>query len=427
MRYIVFTITLLVLFSCKTDKEEANTNQSNPKVKGETAFVQVNSSKELQKLTRQEKDELFIELSSGRYELKPMVIFDRSCGNCENPDTTIKTTAGLWIDGKKVVIKGPKDGSAVIVTNASYGLYFMNCEDCKVENVTITGGVRSEVAMASDAGIVVKNSKVSIKNCNIIENMGDVDLVKKHTSGIMGICGRENSTLTIENCKILQNSWDGIALYRNAVGTINNNVIDGVDVQRGKFDTGGRGVGIGLTHEATARITNNFVARYWKGIGVFVDAQAEINGNIVEQMITWGISVWSADKGNPSAIIQNNLINEIGACGVSITVPDGKLKSSIQFRRNTVVRTGYNNAFDSPQKYCFQCALSLSDWDEGFLANAEAENSFYNNRRAATNLPNLDGPGANFKRSKVKNDWCLTLTQDHFANVPSMFRQAYCQ
>jgi|GEM_PF-477732 len=430
MRYIVFVFTLLLFFSCKNSadkpvtKTDINKNEANA---SDGEFIKVNSSKELQKLTRQQKEKLHIELESGRYELNPFVVFDRSCGNCVDPDTTIKTTAGLWVEGKEVIIKGPKDGSAVIVTNASYGVYFMNCENCKIENITITGGVRSEAAMATDAGIIAKNSNVTIKRCNIIENMGDAALVKKHQSGIIGICGRENSVLKIENCKILQNSWDGIALYRNAIGTITNNVIDGVNVQRGVVETGGRGVGIGITHEAKARITNNFVTRYWKGIGVFVNGKAEISGNVIEQMITWGISVWDAGKGNPSAIIQNNLINEIGACGINITVPDGKLTSSIQIRKNTVVRTGYNNAFDSPSKYCFQCGLSLSDWNKPFLAKAEAENTFYNNRRATTNLPNLDIGAAEFKRSKAKTEWCLTLTKDHFLDVSSMFRQAYCQ
>ena len=77
------------------------------------------------------------------------------------------------------------------------------------------------------------------------------------------------------------------------------NVIDGVDKAGGKARGGGRGVAIGVTWNASAEIRRNRVTRYWKGIGLFVDARGTVEENVVEEMLTWGIAFWDAGRGKP--------------------------------------------------------------------------------------------------------------------------------
>ena len=53
----------------------------------------------------------------------------------------------------------------------------------------------------------------------------------------------------------------------------------------GKALGGGRGVGIGVTWNAKAGIRGNLVRRYWKGIGLFVDAEGTVVENIIEDIL----------------------------------------------------------------------------------------------------------------------------------------------
>jgi parallel beta-helix repeat protein len=226
----------------------------------------------------------------------------------------------------------------------------------------------------------------------ITNNVGDSATVAKTIVGIMGVCCREHSFVTITNNDIIRNSWDGIALYRGAVATIENNTVDGVDKARGAQIGGGRGVGIGVTWNGRATIRNNRVTRYWKGIGLFVDAYGIVEGNIVEDIITWGISYWDADKGLPVGFIRNNVIYKTGACGASITRAREGEKTG-EFTNNIIVETGQNPKYDPPDYYCFQCALALHAVPNSFIIK---DNLFYNNRRATPDLPDHDVPLGEF-------------------------------
>ena len=337
-------------------------------------------------------DRLTIVIPSGRYDLVPSPLVDSTCGNCENPATPVEATVGLHLRGKYIHIVGPKDRSAVLHTHAGYGLYFDGCEDAVVENLTITDGERDTNGNATDAAIVVKNGSVVIRNNLITNNIGDSATVAKKIVGVMGICGRENSHLTILNNDIIRNSWDGIALYRDAIATIEGNVVDGVDKARGAQIGGGRGVGIGMTWNGKATVRGNLVTRYWKGIGLFVDADGVVRENIVEDIITWGIAYWDADKGKPVGIMENNVIYKTGACGASITRSrEGEHPG--RFAGNVIIETGQNPKYDSPDYYCFQCALALHAVPQGFVIE---KNLFFNNRRASPDLPDYDMPRDDF-------------------------------
>ena len=355
---------------------------------------QVTSVIGLQAVLSGKVDSLEIYLQPGDYYLSPTSITDSTCGNCEEPNQFVPATAGLEISGSYVRITGPENRSAVIHTNAGYGIYFNHCKRGIIENLSVTGGIRDPDGNATDAAIVVKNSAVTIRNNYIYGNIGDSAIVVKNIIGVMGICGRENSDLTITDNEIIGNSWDGIALYRDATATIIGNLIDGVDKASSKVAGGGRGVAVGITWNARATIDGNLVKRYWKGIGIFVDANVTARNNIIEDILTWGIAYWDAERGKPVGIIENNIIYSTGACGVSITRSQPGPNPG-HLIGNVIVRTAQNPKYDAPDYYCNQCALSISSKPDNFRID---DNQFFNNRRATETLPDYDLSESEFKK-----------------------------
>jgi len=355
---------------------------------------QVTSVIGLQAVLSGKVDSLEIYLQPGDYYLSPTSITDSTCGNCEEPNQFVPATAGLEISGSYVRITGPEDRSAVIHTNAGYGIYFNHCKRGIIENLSVTGGIRDPDGNATDAAIVVKNSAVTIRNNYIYGNIGDSAIVVKNIIGVMGICGRENSDLTITDNEIIGNSWDGIALYRDATATIIGNLIDGVDKASSKVAGGGRGVAVGITWNARATIDGNLVKRYWKGIGIFVDANVTARNNIIEDILTWGIAYWDAERGKPVGIIENNIIYSTGACGVSITRSQPGPNPG-HLIGNVIVKTAQNPKYDAPDYYCNQCALSISSKPDNFRID---DNQFFNNRRATETLPDYDLSDSEFKK-----------------------------
>ena len=355
---------------------------------------QVTSVIGLQAVLSGKVDSLEIYLQPGDYYLSPTSITDSTCGNCEEPNQFVPATAGLEISGSYVRITGPENRSAVIHTNAGYGIYFNHCKRGIIENLSVTGGIRDPDGNATDAAIVVKNSAVTIRNNYIYGNIGDSAIVVKNIIGVMGICGRENSDLTITDNEIIGNSWDGIALYRDATATIIGNLIDGVDKASSKVAGGGRGVAVGITWNARATIDGNLIKRYWKGIGIFVDANVTARNNIIEDILTWGIAYWDAERGKPVGIIENNIIYSTGACGVSITRSQPGPNPG-HLIGNVIVRTAQNPKYDAPDYYCNQCALSISSKPDNFRID---DNQFFNNRRATETLPDYDLSESEFKK-----------------------------
>ncbi len=358
--------------------------------------VTVSDAEALRRIFSIPVDSIEVRLLPGTYELLPVPFTDSSCANCEDAVTPVPATLGLHVRGTSIHIIGPPDTSAVIVTNAGYGIFIEDCTDCSIQNVTITGGERDTSGKASDAAIVVKNSKVDIRANAIVNNIGDSATVNRVVVGIAGIALREGATATITHNRIIRNSWDGIALYRGVTNAlISNNIIDGVDKARGTTIGGGRGVGIGATWNARATIISNHVTRYWKGIGVFVDARATVFGNVVEDILTWGIAFWDAGKGSPVAFIENNVIYKTGACGALITQSvSGGVPS--RFTGNILVGTAQNPKYDSPDYYCYQCALAVHAAPDEFVLR---DNHFYNNRRATPDLPDHDVTLEEFRRA----------------------------
>jgi SAM-dependent methyltransferase len=320
-------------------------------------------------------------LESGEYELSSSYYVDSTCGNCEVQETCVDASVGLTISGIGIVVEGNgvEPGEVVLRTNAGYGILFENCESCTLRNLTVTGGVRDRDARATDGAVVVKNSSVQIENCVVRDNIGDSAIVAETVVGIAGIVGREGARLEIAGNRIMRNSWDGIALYRGAEATIERNRIDGVDKASGMKIGGGRGVAVGVTWDAKATLHRNWMTRYWKGLGIFVDAEVEATENVVEEILTWGIAYWDAGRGRPVARIERNIIFDCGACGISITRAEAGDPAPGQCRENLIVQTGQNPKYDDPDLYCIQCPIAVHAAPAGFEIGS---NWLVRNRRA---------------------------------------------
>ncbi|MBR9991035.1 MAG: right-handed parallel beta-helix repeat-containing protein, partial [Gemmatimonadetes bacterium] len=312
------------------------------------------------------RDGRALELRAGTYVLEPAAYTDPSCGNCEDPAETVPATLGLRLTGRGVSLRGVQRDSVVIDTRAGYGILVEDCTDCVIRGVTITGGTRDADGRATSAGIVVRRSSVTIEDCVIRDNVGDSATVAKTIVGIAGVAGREGADITLRNCHVRRNSWDGVALYRGARAHIHDNIIDGVDKAAGTRMTGGRGTGIGMTWDASAVVERNRVTRYWKGIGAFVEADADVRENIVEDILTWGIALWGPSGATPSARIERNVVYRTGACGIMLDLPQNA-DAPGNLIDNVVIRTGQNERYDSGEPYCWQRPVARASVPPGFM------------------------------------------------------------
>ena len=334
-------------------------------------------------------------LQPGHYELQPRAAIDSTCGNCADPHTRVDITIGLRLSGSGIVFEGTDADSVILHTRAGYGLWLDRCDDCRIANLTVTDGARDPDGRATDAAVVVRHGRVRIERCRISDNIGDFGTVTQTVVGIIGIAGREGARLQISGNSIRRNSWDGVALYRGAQAVVEDNVIDGVDKARGKDIGGGRGVGIGLTWDAQATVRRNRVTRYWKGIGVFVDARADVQDNVVEDILTWGLAFWDGGTGKPVAYFENNIVYRTGACGISIardraSDPAAGDPAPGACRGNVVVLTGQNPKYDDGETYCQQRPIAIASAPPGFDIGI---NALHGNRWPAGTMPEDQLPG----------------------------------
>lgn len=238
-----------------------------------------------------------IVLLPGTYAAKPASYIEDLCGNCLEARTAVNASRGFIIEGKSLTITGVDPDSVLLVTGAGYGVLFLNSWGSTIEGCQITGGVRDKDGNATDAAVVAKFSRVTVRNCRIINNeYRDTTVVV----GVGGVFGREGSELFIEDNIIYNNGWDGIALYRGAKAFIADNRIDK-----------GRGAGIGITWDVQATVLRNRISHYWKGIGSFGTSRVVVRNNIVQDCLGWGVIA----TGTSFMEATNNLIYRNGNCG----------------------------------------------------------------------------------------------------------------
>jgi len=258
--------------------------------------------------------------------------------------------------------------------------------------VTVTDGERDPDGRATDAGVVIRRGHVALSDCAVENNLGDSAVVHTVVVGVAGVGVREEGGLELTRCRIVRNSWDGVALYRGAHAVIRDNLIDGVDRASGGRMGGGRGVGIGLTWNARATVEGNHVTRYWKGIGVFVDARARVTENVVEDVLTWGLAYWAAGGGHPVAEIADNVVFRTGACGVIVDGATAAPDDPGSLEGNIFVRTGQDPRYDPGEPYCAQRPIARHAVPAGFHV---ADNLIFDVRQPgdAPREPVLDEAG----------------------------------
>jgi len=163
-----------------------------------------------------------ITILPGTYAASPVAFVEPLCGNCEEHRTDVEATRGFLVEGKSLHLVGSGPDETVLETNAGYGLLFDGSPRSYVSALRITGGKRDLDGMATDAGVVVRRSGVTLTGIEIVDNTHRPEEV---VVGIGGVMGREGAAIFVTDCRIANNGWDGVALYRGAVAFIADNEI----------------------------------------------------------------------------------------------------------------------------------------------------------------------------------------------------------
>lgn len=263
------------------------------------AKIRVDRGSDVQGVINYAKSGDTLLLGAKTFEAQQTSFVDPLCGNCGDPKTDVRASHGFLIRGKALTIVGADRAATRLVTNAGYGLFIDNCSNIEIHNLTVTGGRRDLDGNATDAAIVVRNSRVKIEHVDCRDNIHRLDSV---VVGIGGIFGREGADITITDCRIVNNGWDGIALYRGATAVVTDCVIKD-----------GRGAGIGVTWDAVCTVFRNDVSGYWKGIGAFGTSWVIARNNLVHDNLGWGMVA----TGQSFMDMTNNVIHHNGNCGVA--------------------------------------------------------------------------------------------------------------
>ena len=290
------------------------------------ATLKIKMGGDLQKVIDLSNNNDTIIIAPGTYEADNNIFIDSLCGNCQEHQSPVEASFGFIIADKSLVIIGNSRDKTTLITNAGYGLFIVNSPGTSISNLTITGGIRDKDGNATDAAIVVRNSTVKIFRLNIIDNNNRADSV---VVGIGGIFGREGSEIIISECDIIGNGWDGVALYRGATAVIKDCLIKD-----------GRGVGIGVTWDATCIAYRNIVTGYWKGIGAFGTSWLAARNNAVFDNLGWGMIA----TGKAYMDITNNVIHHNGNCGTAIW----SAKCTGRITNNIITSNGWREQWVCP-------------------------------------------------------------------------------
>lgn len=267
-----------------------------------------------------------IMLGAKTFEARPTKYVDSLCGNCENPQTTVEASYGFLIKDKSLVLVGTDRRTTRLVTNSGYGVFFVNSRSSQIHNLTITGGRRDGDGNATDAGLVIRQSALTVTEVDIRDNDDRDSAV---VVGVCGVVGREGAEIELRNCSIVNNSWDGVALYRGASALIADCRI-----------SDGRGAGIGVTWDAMCVAYRNDVSGYWKGIGSFGTASLISHNNLIHDNLGWGLI--ATGQSHLDAI--NNVVHHNGNCGVAPWSTDSRGR----IINNIITQNGWRDQWVCP-------------------------------------------------------------------------------
>lgn len=322
--------------------------------------------RDLQTAIDSAKDGDQIIILPGSYEASPAPYIEELCGNCQEHKTQVNATGGFLIRGKAIHLMGSGTEETILITNAGYGILFDKSRGSSITGVRITGGKRDPDGNATDAAVVAKFSRVTVRGNHIIDNSHRIDTV---VVGIGGVFGRENSELFILNNRIEGNGWDGVALYRGSTAFIADNVI-----------SDGRGAGVGITWDASATVFRNRISGYWKGIGTFGNTKAVVRNNAVFDNLGWGVIA----TGTSLLEASNNVIVRNGNCGFAIWSEEAKGECT----NNIIVQNGWRKEWVCPK---------VGMWNYGDYTNFSItyNNVWGNEKGNYKDLPDLSGKDGN--------------------------------
>jgi parallel beta-helix repeat protein len=331
------------------------------RIPAETIGMSVN----LQALINRAHDGDTLLLGEGIFKAVQQPFVDSLCGNCEVHLEPVMATVGFVVRGKRLAIIGA-GRSTILSTNAGYGVYFEGSDGSLLQALAVTGGRRDPDGRATDAAVVARRSRLTVKECALVNNSARIDTV---VVGIGGVFGREDSELFIIGNEIGDNGWDGVALYRGATAYISDNVI-----------SGGRGAGIGITWDARAMVIRNRISGYWKGIGAFGDSRAVVRDNAVFDNLGWGIIA----TGSSWCDASNNVVYHNGNCGLAVWSET----CMARFTNNIVARNGWRKEWVCP---------CVGVWASGKNGHAEISyNNIWGNEAGNySGLGNLSGQSGN--------------------------------
>ena len=321
-------------------------------------------------------------LGAKSFDAKPTDFIEDLCGNCLDPQTKVESSYGFIIKNKSLAIIGVNRSQTKLITNAGYGVYFENSIGSIVKNLSITGGIRNNDGNATDAGIVVRNSRVIIEDVNIIDN-DNRSPDRSVVVGIGGVFGREGADITLRNCHIINNGWDGVALYRGATAIITDCVIQD-----------GRGAGIGITWDASCFIYRNEISGYWKGIGAFGTSWVVARNNLVHENLGWGMIA----TGHSYMDITNNVIHHNGNCGLAPWSTDCRGRIA----NNIITENGWREEWVCP---CVG-VMNYGDWAKWDFSN----NIVWNNKVG------------NYQGMWDQTDFNGNLSVDPLINIDNQFK-----
>jgi hypothetical protein len=293
-----------------------------------SATYTIERGSDLQSVIDHAADGDTLKLGAKTFEARRTPFTEPLCGNCLDPQTEVAASYGFIIKNKGLVLIGSDRQQTRLVTNAGYGVYLENADGTVLKNLTITGGRRDDDGNATDAGIVVRQSIVTIEQVDVRDNTNrssDSTVVV----GIGGIFGREGAEMTIRNCKIVNGGWDGIALYRGAMAFVSDCLIKD-----------GRGAGIGVTWDAYCVAYRNEVTGFWKGIGSFGTTTVIASNNLVHDNLGWGIIA----TGQSTLEATNNVVHHNGNCGVA----PWSTESRGRFVNNIITQNGWRDQWVCP-------------------------------------------------------------------------------
>lgn len=289
-------------------------------------------------------------LAASTFTATPTSFIEPMCGNCQEARTPVAASYGFIVKGKGLTIIGEQRSGTRLVTNAGYGVYLENADGTLLRNLTVTGGKRDTSGNATDAGIVIRQSRVTIDQVDVRDNTHRLDSV---IVGIGGIFSRDGAEVTITNCNIVNNAWDGVALYRGAHVTVTDCTIKD-----------GRGAGIGVTWDATCVAYRNDVSGFWKGIGAFGTSWVIARNNLVHDNLGWGMIA----TGESFMDMSNNVVHHNGNCGIAPWSTDARGR----IVNNIITENGWRDEWVCP---CVGVWF-YGDWSKWVFTN----NLVFNNK-----------------------------------------------